>query len=136
MIRVESKLSGIETDYKTLQETLERNGFTLGGNWEYSKGCYDRALDGEKQTVWLRIPFDVPNGNFDPSASDERTRLTIGTPVVVKHQYNEGDDHSSETGVISGLVNQFQPPTDPNAPVDEQYVKKAEAIVRELELMF
>ncbi|WP_274363463.1 YugN family protein [Paenibacillus thermotolerans] len=134
MIQLESKLSGIETDYKTLQELLERNNFTLGGNWEYSKGCFDRALDGEKQTVWLRIPFDVPNGNFDPSASDERTRLTLGTPVVLNHQYNTGDDRSAETGVFSGMVNQFQSPADPNGPVDEQYVKKAEEIVRELEL--
>lgn len=136
MIRLESTLTGIETDYKTLQEKLESRAFTLGGNWEYSKGCFDLALDGEKQKVWLRIPFDVPNGNFDPSASDERTRLTVGTPVVLNHQYNTGDARGADFTALGGMFNQFQSPTNPNAPIDEQYVKKAEVIVRELELMF
>lgn len=136
MIPMESKLTGIETDYKTFKNSLEWQNFSLGGNWEYDKGCFDRRLDGEKQTVWLRIPFEVPNGSFDPANSDERTRLTIGTPFVLKHQYNTGDDHDASINTFGALVDQFQTPTNSDAPIDQQYVERARSVLLEVERAF
>ncbi|WP_199615634.1 YugN family protein [Paenibacillus alkalitolerans] len=136
MMALESNLAGVEMDYATLSDTLERHEFTLGGNWDYQQGCFDRRLDGEKQTVWLRIPFHIPKGVFDPETAKQVTRVKIGTPFVLRHLYNIGEDDNPRFNTAGALVNQFQTPENVDAPVEQSYLDKAAMIVKEVEEAF
>lgn len=133
MIALESKLTDMEIDYAELKEALERQWFTLGGNWEYEAGSFDRRLDGEKQTVWLRIPFEVVHGRLDPDAPQPGTRVRIGRPFVLRHLYQEGDDHAAHFYTLGALFNQFQTPEDPDADVPSAYVDDAKHLLQEAE---
>jgi len=133
LITVQSKLTGQEHDFHMLKSQLEPYGFALGGNWEYTGGSLDCCLDGEKQTVWLRIPFHVVVGQLDPDARPEGALVKIGEPYVLRHLYREGDDPTADMNVVSGLVNQFQLPKNPDAEVKDHYVREAEALLRKIE---
>ncbi|HZG56848.1 YugN family protein [Paenibacillus sp.] len=130
MISLESELTNRELDFAELKDKLERQQFTLGGNWDYNQGCFDRRLDGEKQTVWLRIPFEVSHGQIDPDAPQPGTRVVVGTPYVLRHLYNDGDDHDAHLYLLTATVNQFQAPVDPDASVSPEYVTKAKDVLR------
>lgn len=136
MIALESKLTNTELDYAELKDRLEPFEFTLGGNWDYSQGCFDRRLDGEKQTVWLRIPFDVVHGRLDADAPPPDLRVRVGEPYVLRHLPNFADDHDAQFYTYGALVNQFQAPVDPDADVDASYAAKAKALLREIEVAF
>jgi hypothetical protein len=133
MMPLESKLSGLETDYMTLSSELQSQQFMLSGNWDYDKASFDRPLDGEKRTVWLRIPFAVPKGHFDPEIEKEATRVSVGTPYVLRHLYNNGDDEHAEAQTVGGFVNQFQSPVDPDASIEPRYIEEAKGILQSLE---
>jgi shikimate kinase len=133
LIALDSRLTNMEMDYVELKNQLERHWFVLGGNWEYSQGSFDRRLDGEKQTVWLRIPFDVVHGRLDPDQANPDTRVRIGTPYVLRHLYHEGDDHTAQFYVLGALVDQFQKPTDPDADVPSSYELDAEDLLAQIE---
>jgi len=136
LIAIESKLTNRELDLAELQGALERLDFTLGGNWEYDRGCFDKRLDGEKQTVWLRVPFEVVHGRLDPDAPEPGTRVVVGAPFVLRHLYNPGDDHAAEFYTLGALVNQFQAPIDPDAAVADADVTKAKEVLQEVEAAF
>ncbi|MCI3919616.1 YugN-like family protein [Paenibacillus sp. TRM 82003] len=136
MIALESKLTNMELDYAELKEVLEGNRFTLGGNWEYESGSFDCRLDGEKQTVWLRIPFEVVHGRLDPEAPQPGTRVVIGTPYVLRHLYQEGDDPTADVYLFGAIINQFQKPEDPDAKVPSSFVQAAKDTLRDVEALF
>ena len=136
MIEIESSLSGRMIDYVSFRDVLERHGFMLGGNWEYRHGSFDRRLDGDAQTVWLRIPFEAVQGEIDPHAPPPGTRVVVGTPYVLRHLYNTVDDHTAHFYTAGALVNQFQSPTDPDAKVDAPCVEEARDVLREVETAF
>lgn len=133
MIALESKVEGIVTEYDALQPLMQQHRFVVGGNWDYEKGSFDRRLDGEKQTVWLRVPFEVVHGRFDAEQPEPATRVRLMKPYVLGHVYNTGDDHDAHFATYGALVNQFQTPTDADAPVEQRYMEEAARILRELE---
>jgi len=57
---------------------------------------------------------------------------------VLKHVYQTGveEDIGYYSPVASAAMNQFQEPVDKDAPVEQVWMRKAEAIVRELEKRF
>lgn len=127
---ITSSLEGKQSTYGELLEQLSPEGFNLA-NWEYDGGYFDRKLD-EKGMVFLRIPVAVREGELDNADA----RLEIGQPFVLKHVYQTGND--PDTGymgshVIQPLINQFQEPVDKDAPLDGNWVNRAEEIVRRLE---
>lgn len=120
-------------DFTELKDALERYHFGLGGNWEYNHGSFDRRLDGERQTVWLRIPFEVVHGELDPISPQPGTRVMVGTPYVLRHLYNEGDDHTAHFYTLGALVDQFQAPVNADAAVQSSYVTEARDVLRDVE---
>lgn len=126
----------METDYGELKEALEPNGFALGGNWAYEGGSFDRSLDGERRTLWLRIPFEVVHGRLDPDAPQPGTRVRVGVPYVLKHLYREGDDPGARYATFGAVINQFQTPEDPDASVSEAEVNEARRLLRQVETLF
>lgn len=131
MIPLESELENREGDYDFFWEHLEPFEFVVGGNWDYDHGYFDKALDGERRKVYLRIPFKVIEGRFDAVSTNNHTLIRIGTPFVLKHEYEEGVDRGGDSGLFSGLVDQFQDPTDPDAPVQDKWVEAAKKVLDE-----
>lgn len=130
---IQSALDNRLYAYDQVWEQLGRQRFTLGGNWDYDKGCFDRALD-DKNQVWLRLPFTVAVGILEgPEIAHPGMQIQLGTPFVLNHLYQEGNDDEAVPRTLGALVDQFQKPADPDASVDDVWVDKARAIWREVE---
>jgi hypothetical protein len=135
MIPLESALTNQEEAFGQVSNYLNKFDFTLGGNWEYDHGYFDRYLD-EAHKVWLRIPFEVTHGvlDVDPAASD--AIICMGTPFVLKHIYNDGLDNEARIHTYGGLVDQFQEPIDKDAPIEDDWVAKAQEMLDKVEATF
>lgn len=118
--------------YSEAKNILDPLGFTLGGNWDYDRGSFDCALDDGKKT-WIRIPFRVVSGSLDSEQEAQDTLIRFDAPYVLRHIYNEGIDHKAGVKVAGGLIDQFQEPVDPDAPVDPLSEQLAKDRLREAE---
>ena len=132
MIAISSALENYKDQFVNLNHSLAEFGFSLGGNWDYNQGCFDRFLD-EAHKVWLRIPFQVTSGTLDGISDSTDAVVQIGAPFVLKHLYNEGLDQAAAPNVYASLVNQFQEPIDKDAPVEEKWIHQAKQILAEVE---
>lgn len=126
-------LENKEGAFETFRNQLLPEGFVVGGNWDYDHGYFDRALDGVDK-VYLRIPFRVTQGQFDGESTNPNTYVQIGTPFVLKQLYEEGLDQNADTGLLSGTVDQFQEPEDPDANVEDRWVEKAKAVLSQVKM--
>jgi hypothetical protein len=135
MIAITSKLENHVEEFVNLNDYLGKFEFTLGGNWDYDHGYFDRYLD-EAHQVWLRIPFQVTSGTMDGITDDSDAVVKLGTPFVLNHIYNEGLDPEAVPNVYGSLINQFQEPLDKDATVETHWVKQAEHILQEIEQRF
>jgi hypothetical protein len=128
MQQIHSSLTGVRGTYGYLRDSLAPDGFTLA-NWDYKEGFFDRQLD-EKGMVYLRLPVKALEGDLDSLEA----WLEIGTPFVLKHVYQTGvEEDIGYYTAAAPLMNQFQEPLEKDAPIEQEWVKKAEAIVRQLE---
>lgn len=132
MIFLQSALENVEETFVHMNDQLSKFDFTIGGNWDYEQGSFDRQLD-EDRKVWLRIPFTVTRGSFDGESENSDAVIQIGNPYVLRHLYNEGLDHSARMDVAGALFDQFQEPVDQDAEIDHKWVEQAEAILRQIE---
>ncbi|RJX39307.1 hypothetical protein D3P09_07610 [Paenibacillus pinisoli] len=132
MIPIASEVEGMEKKFTEMQVLLAEDKFTLGGNWDYDSGSFDRALDDENK-VWLRIPFQVTDGNIDSELSENNAIIRFGTPYVLRHLYQEGNDPEASFRVAGALFDQFQAPSDPDAPVDDRWTERAKEIMGEVD---
>jgi len=135
MVPLQSQIESRVESFQHVRQVFEEKGFVVGGNWEYNRGLFDHALD-EAQKVWLRIPFQVRDGKFDPDAAGTDATVQFGTPFVLKHVYNEGLDQEADTGVFSGMTNQFQEPLDRDDAVESHWIEKAQSVLEQLEDYF
>jgi hypothetical protein len=132
MIPLKSELVNREEAFDQVRNYLHDFDFSLGGNWEYDHGYFDRNLD-EAQKVWLRIPFEVTHGVLDGDNDSTDAIIHLGTPFVLKHIYNEGLDNEAKVQVYGALFNQFQEPVDKDAPVEDKWVDQAKDVLHEVE---
>lgn len=134
MIPLQSQLEQMEKSYPDVIGEFERHGFVLGGNWDYDHGYFDCALDSANE-VWLRVPFQVANGQLNGESAEANldTMISFGTPFVLKHIVERGIDEEGSSGVIRSLVDQFQDPVDPDASVEPHWVEKAKQHMQTLE---
>ncbi|HTG68305.1 MAG TPA: YugN family protein [Candidatus Udaeobacter sp.] len=135
MIPISSVLESREQHFLETKELLETQQFTLGGNWEYDGGSFDRSLD-EAHKVWLRIPFEVIAGHIDVEEKDNEATIKLGTPYVLKHLYREGNDPEASVRVAGALFDQFQSPSNPDAKVEPQWIDRAKQAMNEVEQLF
>ncbi|WP_028562011.1 YugN family protein [Paenibacillus pinihumi] len=135
MIPLSSKLESREQEFVEIMKMLEEHQFSLGGNWDYHQGSFDRYLD-EAHKVWLRIPFDVINGNLDDQTEENDAKIRLGQPYVLKHVYNEGLDPEAQVQTLGALVNQFQTPVDPDAPIEQHWLDEAKDKLAQVERLF
>lgn len=132
MIPISSVLQAREQHFAETKEAMEKQQFTLGGNWDYEGGSFDRYLD-EAHKVWLRIPFEVTNGNIDSEVADNNAIIKLGTPYVLKHLYKEGNDEEASVRVMGAMFDQFQSPTDPDASIEPEWIDRAKQLLNEVE---
>jgi hypothetical protein len=135
MMSLPSSLENAVERFDRVRDVCRQCGFTVGGNWDYDHGTLDRPLD-EANEVWLRIPFSVIRGRFDPDAGSSDCTVKLGRPYVLRHLYRQGIDRSGDIGVMSALVDQFQEPVDPDATVDDHWLEAAKAVLNEVESRF
>lgn len=100
---LDSALENREEAFVNFSSYMNDHGFSLGGNWDYEHGYFDRSLD-EGQKVWLRIPFQVTHGSFDGESSGSDAVIRIGQPFLLN-----------------------------DAPVEDAWLEKAESVLRETE---
>lgn len=134
MIPLQSKLEHMEKPYPDVVGELEQHGYVLGGNWDYDHGYFDRPLDDSRE-VWLRVPFQVTNGQLNGEAAEANidTMITFGKPFVLKHIVERGIDEEGSSGVLRSLVDQFQDPIDPDASVEQHWVEQANQHIHTIE---
>ncbi|MGO4370871.1 YugN family protein [Paenibacillus sp. MCAF20] len=132
---ISSSLESIEQNFNEARAVLEQHQFTLGGNWEYSNGSFDRALD-ESHKVWLRIPFDVVTGYIDSETTENDATIRLGKPYVLKHIYQEGNDPEASIRTFGAMFDQFQSPSNPDAPVEDRWITRAKQAITEVEGLF
>ncbi|WP_121613817.1 YugN family protein [Mesobacillus foraminis] len=118
MIKLETELEGKKALYGEVSEILRNHGFDIGGNWDFEQGMFDKPLsageDGE--TIYLRLPFDVVDGEMD----NDNALLVFRTPFVLKHVEDvEVDGEDSAVLTTSGLE-QFRSPADKDAPIQHK----------------
>lgn len=114
---------------------MSKDQFALGGNWDYTNGSFDRALDNENK-VWLRLPFQVTNGGVVDVTADTNAIITLGTPYVLRHEYQEGNDPEASARVVGALFDQFQAPSNPDAHIEPRWIDKAKQVLAEVEKLF
>ncbi|KKC47455.1 MULTISPECIES: YugN family protein [Paenibacillus] len=132
MIEIASPLESTEHDFVQIKRVLDKQGFVLGGNWDYGNGSFDLNLD-EKNKVWLRLPFDVLRGNVDDQTEDNDASIKLTTPYVLRHLYREGNDPEAKMRTVGALFDQFQAPVDPDADVAPEWVEKARQVLGDTE---
>ncbi|MCU6796353.1 YugN-like family protein [Paenibacillus sp. WQ 127069] len=132
MIPIKSVLTNYEEPFDEVSRQLHQFEFTLGGNWDYDHGYFDRYLDDAHQ-VWLRIPFEVTHGTLDGDTGATDAIICMGTPFVLKHIYNDGLDKEAHLNVSGALIDQFQEPIDKDAPVEDKWVAAAKDMLGKVE---
>ncbi|MFS0727230.1 YugN family protein [Paenibacillus sp. 1P07SE] len=131
MIPLPSRLESTEHEYYEMLQLLKPLEFALGGAWDYKQGSLDRYLDGAHK-VWLRLPFEVINGNLDADTSQD-AKIRMGQPYVLKHVYNEGLDQEARVNIVGALFDQFSQPIDSDAEIEPEWVEAGKKLLAQVE---
>jgi hypothetical protein len=132
MKSLQSDLENKREPFDQVRQFLSEHEFSLGGNWDYEHGYFDKSLD-EGHKVWLRLPFEVTDGVIDDSSDNTEAEIKFGTPFVLKHEYNEGNDKEAQVHTFGALVDQFQEPVDPDASIEGKWIDQAKKVLTEVE---
>ncbi|MFF5994937.1 MULTISPECIES: YugN family protein [unclassified Lysinibacillus] len=130
MLRVQSDIIGKYAHFGQLRERIEKHGFSIGGNWDYDKGSFDTTLhcnQEEGETIYLRMPFEVTEGELD----GYNTVIRFQEPYVIKHVVHVGLDYDGSSLMDTTGFSQFQSPIDKDAPIIDKskWVHMSEELV-------
>lgn len=135
MISLQTQIEGKKGYFGYMQDFFRRHGFFLCGGWDYHKGKFDAILWREKgETIYLRIPFHVLNGELDKT----NTYIEFRTPYIIKHVVNIGLDRDENSLLSATGFNQFQKPLDKDGKINNKNLwqshgeKMVEKIINEL----
>ncbi|MBO1623647.1 YugN-like family protein [Bacillus arachidis] len=130
MIPIQSNLEGHTYALFKLEETLKPLGYSIGGNWDYDKGCFDYKIDEEEGYQFLRVPFTATEGELDVPGVVVR----LDTPYLLSHVYqDELDDQVNTLAAGVSGVDQFAEPQDADGNIKRKYIDIGKALVKELE---
>ena len=116
MLELNTEIEGRMASFGTLRDRVVQNGYYFGGGWDYHKGSFDSILHREGgETIYLRVPFEVYEGELD----DYNTSIKFRKPYVIKHVVNTGLDKDASS-LVSGSFNQFQEPLDRDAQIHDK----------------
>ncbi|AME07644.1 YugN-like family protein [Bacillus siamensis] len=129
MISIPSSLEGQSFLLRELEQVLKPIGYTIGGGWEYDRGFFDYKISDQDGYLFLRIPVEANKGRLD----ERGTAVTIGTPFLLRHVYQQETDDAAGGGVFESLFNQFSEPKRRDAAIDRSYIDIGISLVKELE---
>lgn len=110
LIPIQSNLEGRTYALYKLEEIMKPLGYSIGGNWDYDKGCFDYKIDEEDGYQFLRVPFTAIDGELDVPGVIVR----LGTPYILSHVYqDELDDNVNTLTAGTSGMDQFAEPKDP-----------------------
>lgn len=109
MLQLETNMEGKQMNFGYATKTLKKQGFILGGGWDYDRGIFDNAMHKENgETYYVRMPFQVLEGELDRSDA----LIEFQKPFVIKHVVNIGLDYDENSLLSATGFNQFQKPLD------------------------
>ncbi|PDY45044.1 hypothetical protein COL30_14310 [Bacillus pseudomycoides] len=130
LIPIQSNLEGHTYALFKLEEVLKPLGYSIGGNWDYEKGCFDYKIDEEDGYQFLRVPFTAVEGELDVPGVVVR----LGTPYLLSHVYqDELDDQVNTLAAGASGLDQFAEPQDADGNIKRKYIDIGKALVKELE---
>lgn len=116
LIPIQSNLEGRTYALFKLEEIMKPLGYSIGGNWDYDKGCFDYKIDEEDGYQFLRVPFTAVDGELDVPGVVVR----LETPYILSHVYqDELDDNVNTLTAGTSGMDQFAEPKDPDGDVKE-----------------
>ncbi|MED1409184.1 MULTISPECIES: YugN-like family protein [Bacillus] len=132
MIPIQSNLVGRTYALYKLEEVMKPLGYSIGGNWDYDKGCFDYKIDEEDGYQFLRVPFTAVDGELDMPGVVVR----LETPYIISHVYQDELDNDVNTLATGTSLDQFAEPKDPDGDVKRKYIDIGKVLVQELEKHF
>ncbi|CAM4246273.1 MULTISPECIES: YugN-like family protein [Bacillus] len=132
MIPIQSNLVGRTYALYKLEEVMKPLGYSIGGNWDYDKGCFDYKIDEEDGYQFLRVPFTAVDGELDVPGVVVR----LETPYIISHVYQDELDNEVNTLAAGTSLDQFAEPKDPDGDVKRKYIDIGKVLVQELEKHF
>ncbi|WP_141550049.1 YugN-like family protein [Bacillus pseudomycoides] len=130
MIPIQSNLEGHTYALFKLEEVLKPLGYSIGGNWDYDKGCFDYKVDEEDGYQFLRVPFTAVEGELDVPG----VVVCLDTPYLLSHVYqDELDDQVNTLAAGASGLDQFAEPQDADGNIKRKYIDIGKALVKELE---
>ncbi|MBN8234322.1 hypothetical protein JF544_03640 [Halobacillus kuroshimensis] len=95
-------LEGLVVDYKPLTEIMEKNGFILGGSWDYERVTYDYKLMAPEKNIthYVRIQGFALEGDVDKG--DAVIRLM--KPLLGRHYYPHGVEYGHQEGFSDDMI--------------------------------
>lgn len=117
MLQLQTDLEGKTVYFGYLRDQIHKLGYTIGGNWDYHKGSFDNILWREGgETIYLRLPFEVLEGDLD----HHEAFIRFQTPYVIKHVVNMGLDNDESSLLTTTGFNQFQNPIDKDGQIENK----------------
>ena len=129
MIEIKSTLEGKQAVLSGLKSKLEGLGYTVGGNWDYDHGYFDYKLDEGEEEQYLRIPITALDGDLE----QENSRVELGRPFMLSHEYKTDVDVDGNVGNVSASLNQFREPSDKDAPFPKKFIEMGVGLVKNTE---
>lgn len=129
MVPLESRIENTMFSLYVLEELLKPEGFVIGSNWDYDSGYFDYLIDNKDSYYYLRIPFYAVAGSLDYPGVTVR----VDKPFLLAHEYQEGNDDTGVAGVVSGAIDQFQAPSNPDADMPPEYISLGKDLVKKVE---
>jgi hypothetical protein len=115
--------------FEEIHQLLQEQGFEEGGNWEYDHGFFDRKLQDQPGYLFVRIPVFVEQGAF----GEDEAQVRLGTPLLLRHKYQIGNDDNVDIGVHNASLNQFQEPVDSDASLKQEDIEKGRKVIQQVE---
>ncbi|TFE03752.1 YugN family protein [Jeotgalibacillus salarius] len=129
MHKFQSSIEGKEFPLVLLEDRLKKEGYVIGGGWEYDHGYFDLLLSQQGEYLYLRLPFEAEGGELDKDDSTVR----MLQPFLLSHQYDPDRDQDASSGAVSAAFNQFQSPENKDASLSPEQIEHGQATLNRAE---
>ncbi|GAE94016.1 hypothetical protein JCM21714_3141 [Gracilibacillus boraciitolerans JCM 21714] len=131
MYELDSTIEKKVFPYQQVKGVVEKEGFSLGGAWEYDHGYFDYKLATDDGYHFLRVPFHSIKGEIE----NENAVIKLNKPYILTHRYQDDVDAYAESSVMQASFNQFQSPVEKDANIPTPYIEKGKIVLKNLETL-
>ncbi len=131
MYELNSTIENKVFSYQLVKGIVEKEGYALGGAWEYDHGYFDYKLANDDGYHFLRVPFHSLKGEIE----NENAVIQMDKPYILTHRYQDDVDAYAESSVIQASFNQFQTPVEKDADIPSVYIDKGKVVLNNLEVL-